>query len=216
MDPSSWGASIDPVSSALSFAGGMYAQNKTDERQEKAQAFNAQQAANQMRFQEEMSSSAYQRGMSDMKKAGLNPILAYQKGPASSPTGAAAATTFSAANDVITPALHSGQQASRVSEELKNMVATNENLRTQNKLLGAQVLQVGSQIANINANTANQMEMLNRLRKESAQSAPAEWYRDSKVGWGLGVAKEFMSDIFGLTPMGGKSGGVSVRPFLGR
>lgn len=53
-------------------------------------AMAAREAKKNRDFQKMMSNTSYQRGMKDMRKAGLNPILAYQKGGASTPAGSAA------------------------------------------------------------------------------------------------------------------------------
>lgn len=197
-----------------------------------ANAFSAEQAQKQMDFQERMRSTQYQTSVEDLKKAGLNPMLAYMHGGAGTPSGAAATgqyatqhNKFQRAADIAQKAVGAANTAmqtqltdAQIAESISRTGVNDE----QRKLISAETILAILRAPNVKQELKNlmQKELLDRAtttattaqelatRQFIQTKSPEE--AKSKTWWGMNVSP-YLKDF-----SGGTSGAANLKFILGR
>lgn len=181
-------------------SGGAAAQNQSALQMAREQMqFSDAQATRQMDFQERMSSTAYQRAMADMRAAGLNPILAYQQGGSSTPSGAAgqsAGANFENAMEGMGEGVKSASQGAARAVELNNVLAQTNNTKSMEELnrvhaveraqstitSAANQRKADAETANIIASADNPQAMLKLIRAQETSAYGAANASNASAG----------------------------------
>jgi len=142
---------------------------------EKTRAFNSAEARINRNFQQEMSNSAYQRAMKDMRAAGLNPLLAISQGGAGTPSGATASGSAATAattkvdstrpGDAITNGANSAMDALRLQKDMESADSQIKLNRASEAVRNTETL-----LNTANAGRAMKSERAQELANEAAQT----------------------------------------------
>jgi hypothetical protein len=133
----------------LGFVGQQQTNQKNWDIAQAANQSSAEQAQRQMDFQERMRETQYQTAVEDMKKSGLNPMLAYAQGGAGTPSGAMGQVSTAKVGNVIGSALAGYQAAAMTSADLDMKEATTQGTNAQTIKTEADTIQTAANIGKI-------------------------------------------------------------------
>lgn len=156
--------------------GSIWQTDKSADMADHAMNFTRDQSDKSMAFQERMSSSAWQRGTADMMAAGINPMLSFMKGGASSPGGASGQGTMGSASnpgEAYMGGMQSASQIQKQRQETANLKAEEQNIRNQARIQDATVDNLKEQTAQIarqqhltEAQTDQVKQVIENLKRE--------------------------------------------------
>lgn len=178
-----WGAII---SAGASLAGSLLSKRG----QEQANEDNYRIAQEQMAFQERMSNTAYQRGMEDMRLAGLNPILAYKQGGASTPSGASIPMQNEFAGVDLGGAVNSAIAARQAEAQVKATEA-NTKATSQATHVSRQTERAIANKAHWEANSA-----FEKFRQDKIHTDRLAKYGDSTTGRNIFSIEQMIRRLF--------------------
>lgn len=162
---------LNLASSLLPTLGGLFGGSKNRSAAKRQQAIAIAEAQKDRDFQERLSGTAHQRAVADLRRAGLNPILA--AGSAASSPGGAVAQTISPERmgDILGPGVSSGLAAARLSKDLRQAEASIAETEARTKVYKQDELSKNFQ-NNVAANyEANILPLMNEFMKNQLASS---------------------------------------------